>query len=633
MQQRFDRGYKPRALAAAIGLALAASGVQAATFPVTSNGDAGAGTLRQAIIDANGQAGPHVVDFSAISGQTITLAGDLPLISEDLSLQGSQITLAGDGQYRCLGADNASLEISDATITGCVGTDANSLAGSAPNPSASTPSGAPPSDPYQAGGGVFVYGGDLALSAVTITGNTAVTSGGANDGEGYGGGAAVVYGSVSIAAGTTISGNTSVYGGGLAHIGSELTIEDSSVSDNVALGGGGGVIRGGGIVRGSDTRGGGYSQSNTIERSIISGNAAADEAGGLSMTGTIRITDTEISNNSAAYGGGVVLSGGPYSQSGGETLTIRGSTISGNIADYAGGGSIYAKYGMTMENTTVSGNSALEVGGLYAFVDSQALPALFSGTTFTANSATAGPYGGLFLEEYAQQGSNTEIRNSIIAGNSAVGGGADLAGSFGSGAPQAAGGSMQAAGGSAGKSAPHWRQRIAERRAGSRWAPAWVGDWSAAGSEGKSGAIPAGVPVGIAVNYTLLGVAPASGGFALDSVSSGLVGANPQLGALADNGGLTSTHLPGAAGAGVDVIPSGQSACGAAGFNIDQRGEPRPETGGSACDLGSVEVTGTVPPPAEPVAVPVNHPLALGILALGAGLLGFLGLGRFRRRS
>lgn len=36
-----------------LGVALSASQVNAATFPVTNLGDAGAGCLRQAIIDAN----------------------------------------------------------------------------------------------------------------------------------------------------------------------------------------------------------------------------------------------------------------------------------------------------------------------------------------------------------------------------------------------------------------------------------------------------------------------------------------------------------------------------------------------------------------------------------------------------
>src|SRR6185295_18755785 len=45
-----------------------------ATFTVTSTNDAGAGSLRQAIIDANAAAGTDLIDFSIGAGaQTITL--------------------------------------------------------------------------------------------------------------------------------------------------------------------------------------------------------------------------------------------------------------------------------------------------------------------------------------------------------------------------------------------------------------------------------------------------------------------------------------------------------------------------------------------------------------------------------
>jgi len=58
-----------------------------------------------------------------------------------------------------------------------------------------------------------------------------------------------------------------------------------------------------------------------------------------------------------------------------------------------------------------------------------------------------------------------------------------------------------------------------------------------------------------------------------------------KLGPLQDNGGPTMTHEPGAGSVAIDVIPAVD--CGEA---TDQRGQPRPETGGTMCDVGSFEV-------------------------------------------
>jgi len=57
------------------------------------------------------------------------------------------------------------------------------------------------------------------------------------------------------------------------------------------------------------------------------------------------------------------------------------------------------------------------------------------------------------------------------------------------------------------------------------------------------------------------------------------------LGELADNGGPTMTHKPGAGSAAINQIPG--DACD---LTEDQRGEQRPEPGGTMCDIGSVEV-------------------------------------------
>jgi hypothetical protein len=54
---------------------------------------------------------------------------------------------------------------------------------------------------------------------------------------------------------------------------------------------------------------------------------------------------------------------------------------------------------------------------------------------------------------------------------------------------------------------------------------------------------------------------------------------------LAGNGGPTETHALGDGSLAIDQIP--EVACEE---NTDQRGEPRPEPGGSMCDVGSFEV-------------------------------------------
>src|SRR5688500_5294377 len=67
---------------------------RAATFTVTTTADGGAGSLRQAIIDANANAGPDVIEFNiAPAGEkTITLAnasGALPAITDPVTIDGT----------------------------------------------------------------------------------------------------------------------------------------------------------------------------------------------------------------------------------------------------------------------------------------------------------------------------------------------------------------------------------------------------------------------------------------------------------------------------------------------------------------------------------------------------------------
>ena len=69
-----------------------------------------------------------------------------------------------------------------------------------------------------------------------------------------------------------------------------------------------------------------------------------------------------------------------------------------------------------------------------------------------------------------------------------------------------------------------------------------------------------------------------------------VTGTDPQLGPLANNGGPTMTHLPGATSPVLNTIAGGTSECGTT-IMVDQRGLPRPV--GAGCEKGSVEVQAT----------------------------------------
>jgi hypothetical protein len=81
-------------------------------------------------------------------------------------------------------------------------------------------------------------------------------------------------------------------------------------------------------------------------------------------------------------------------------------------------------------------------------------------------------------------------------------------------------------------------------------------------------------------------------------------GADPELGALAENGGPTSTMLPAPSSPLLDRIPLDACASGGvAEMTSDQRGIARPQ--GAACDIGAVEVSA-----GTPVALPTPLPVA-----------------------
>lgn len=101
-------------LIAVIAIAAAASQLPAATFTVTSNADSGVGSLRQAILDANGTAGVDTIDFAIPAGQcstggvcTITLVTSLPTVAEGINLDGTTQPRYGSAPNNVCAESNA----------------------------------------------------------------------------------------------------------------------------------------------------------------------------------------------------------------------------------------------------------------------------------------------------------------------------------------------------------------------------------------------------------------------------------------------------------------------------------------------------------------------------------------------
>src|SRR2546425_8502163 len=99
----------------------------AATFTVTNTADSGAGSLRQAIIDANNNAGADTIAFliPGVGVQTITPASPLPTITDPVTIDGytqptsSANTLAsGDNAVIRIALNGATVEIGGNLLAG-----------------------------------------------------------------------------------------------------------------------------------------------------------------------------------------------------------------------------------------------------------------------------------------------------------------------------------------------------------------------------------------------------------------------------------------------------------------------------------------------------------------------------------
>ena len=236
-------------------------------YDVTNTNDSGAGSLRDAINDANGTYGSHLITFSGAGASgTITLASALPTITRNVTIQGpgaDDLAINGGGSYRSGFTIDTAIEV---RVFGL----------KMENGSADM------------GGAIYNTNGLVIVTDCTLSGNASTV-----DSTAQGGGA--IYNGAN---GTfrvnrsTISGNTAVRGGGIftdGSSGSEAVIEvvNSTVSGNTVSKHTGGIY-----VRDYATA--------TITNTTVSGNHAGINTGGIiNYSGTVTLKNCIVADNSS----------------------------------------------------------------------------------------------------------------------------------------------------------------------------------------------------------------------------------------------------------------------------------------------------------------------------------------------
>jgi hypothetical protein len=418
---------------------------RAATYTVTNTNPSGSGSLRQAVLDANGNPGFDTIDFHPSVLGTIVLTGALPTLTDDVTITGpgaSDLAISGDDAYRVFDINaNAAVTISGLTIRDG---DASNGGGIHSDGTALFVDTDLVDNAAMYGGGLYVGSGSVTWDGGQIISNTA---------SNYGGGAFVQYGSMTLSGADIMSNTAEDYGGGV-HVESSSSAftqtSDSTIAYNTAqfergggvlvnngsatlkglvyrnvatghLGtyyGGGGVfvlgsngrldIAGGQIISNTSNRGGGVFVrlgSMTLSGGQIMSNTAAFYGGGLHVQeGNVVMDDVQIMNNTANLGGGIAV----FSVA---TVTISGGQIISNSA--GSGGGIFSNLDgtLTLINTTLSGNQATSGSG-GALRNDGTTELIY--TTMVSNTASSSG-GGIFRTSGALM-----LQNTIVAHNSPV---------------------------------------------------------------------------------------------------------------------------------------------------------------------------------------------------------------------
>ena len=371
---------------------LSASATLGSTWVVTNIADSGPGSLRGAIANAsNGD----TIDFDLTYPATITVLTPLAF-GPNVTITGpgaSNLTISGGNGVGVFiinaGAivtiSGVSVQHGSYLLGGCI------FNGGTLNLDSSTVSNCTTGN--QLGGGIF-NSGTLNLNNSQIENNVAGTT----DGEpGFGGGI-YNYGGTLTITNSALSNNSAIggeqlmcepgvttscgYGGGIYNNSTgTVVLSGSDVSGNFASGGGG-------IMNDEGT---GNTAKITMTNSTVSGNSSIQGGNGIVNFNAMTIIGSTISGNTnlpiaglevGANGGGI-LNGG-YSAN--NALTILNSTIWGNSVIGDGGGGISSNGKLSMAFVTIAGNSG---GGIFLVPGEDTLTGAPTGPVIVKNSILA----------------------------------------------------------------------------------------------------------------------------------------------------------------------------------------------------------------------------------------------------
>jgi parallel beta-helix repeat protein len=375
-----------RLFALGLGFALSATFGLAATMTVTNTADSGAGSLRQAILDANSNAGADTIAFNIpgsgpflivpltllppLAGET-TLDGTtqpgyagMPLI-ELSTFSGAGLRMTGTGANTirgvCIHDFNAGVQIesNDNHLEGCfIGTDPTGMVGHGNGVGVVITSGASGN----------VIGGSAAGAGNLVSGNaTGIQS--------TGGGANVIQGNLI---GTNVTGNSPIGNG-----------------DGISL-----TFTTGFLVGGS----------NPGEGNVISGNTAygvhVSVGNGCTIQGN-KIGTSPAGTESLPNQYGIVSSSAPALVIGGDFNAGEGNLISGNQLD---GIFLVGSVGTVVKGNTIGTDPAATLplgnGGAGVYLDQNSTDALIGGVAPGEANAIAWNQNGVY---------NVGVRNAIRA--------------------------------------------------------------------------------------------------------------------------------------------------------------------------------------------------------------------------